>query len=154
MSAWIVRASDGRLQRKARRCILRAMLPRDAGAVRDALMRALMANVSGRDQKMICPESPFTSKSSVSRLWVKEGLKKVERLYSVLDGSASLKGAVLALYPDAVTQRCLIHKERNIRDISQSGIIQNFPVISRGFATRRDRRRQGRYTGSSMRSWL
>ncbi len=160
---------------------------RDTGAVRDALMRALMANVSGRDQKMVYPESPLTSKSSVSRLWVKEGLKKVEelrgrdlsgesffglildgiklsddltavvaigmtcdgrklvldfqiggsenrevcddllrrivsrgfkpveRLYSVLDGSASLKGAVLALYPDAVTQRCLIHKERNIR---------------------------------------
>ncbi len=160
---------------------------KDAGAVREALMRAFAANVSGRDQKRLYPESPLTSKSYVSRLWAKEGLKKVEelrgrelsgesffglmldgiklsddltavvaigmtcdgrklvldfqiggsenrevcddllrrivsrgfkpveRLYTVLDGSASLKGAVLALYPDAVTQRCLIHKERNIR---------------------------------------
>jgi putative transposase len=164
---------------------------KDAGAVREALLRALMANVSGRDQKMLYPESPFTSKSSVSRLWVKEGLKKVEelrgrdlsgesffglildgiklgedltavvalgmtcdgrkivldfqigrsenrevcddllrrivkrgfkpveRLYSVLDGSDALKGSVLAVYPDAITQRCLIHKERNIRGYLQ-----------------------------------
>ncbi|MEI9479721.1 MAG: transposase [Deltaproteobacteria bacterium] len=160
---------------------------KEAGAVREALLRAFAANVSGRDQKRLYPESPLTSKSYVSRLWVKEGLKKVEelrgrelsgesffglmldgiklsddltvvvaigmtcdgrklvldfqiggsenrevcddllrrivsrgfkpveRLYTVLDGSASLKGAVLVLYPDAVTQRCLIHKERNIR---------------------------------------
>ena len=160
---------------------------KDAGAVREALMRALKANVSGRDQRLVYPGSPLTSKSSVSRMWMRESLKKVEelrgrelsgesffglmldgiklskdltavvaigmtcdgrklvldfqiggsenrevcddlvrrivrrgfkpveRLYSVLDGSDSLKGAVLALYPDAVTQRCLIHKERNIR---------------------------------------
>ena len=159
----------------------------DAGAVREALLRALMANVSGRDQKMVYPESPLTSKSSVSRMWMRESLKKVEelrgrelsgesffglmldgiklskdltavvaigmtcdgrkivldfqiggsenrevcddlvkrivrrgfrpveRLYTVLDGSDALKGSVLAIYPDAVTQRCLIHKERNIR---------------------------------------
>jgi transposase-like protein len=160
---------------------------KDAGAVREAILRALAANVSGRDQKFLYPESPMTSKSSVSRLWVKEGVRKVEeirgrelggelffglildgiklsddltavvaigmtcdgrklvldfqigssenrevcddlveriirrgfkpveRLYSVLDGSDALKGSVLAHYPDAVTQRCLIHKERNIR---------------------------------------
>jgi transposase-like protein len=160
---------------------------KDAGAVREALLRAFAANVSGRDQKRLYPESPLTSKSYVSRLWVKEGLKKVEelrgrelsgesffglmldgiklsddltavvaigmtcdgrklvldfqiggsenrevcddlvrrivsrgfrpveRLYTVLDGADALKGSVLALYPDAVTQRCLIHKERNIR---------------------------------------
>jgi putative transposase len=160
---------------------------KDAGAVREAILRALMANVSGRDQKFLYPESPLTSKSSVSRLWVKEGVRKVEelrgrelsgerffglmldgirlsgdltavvaigmtcdgrkivldfqvgssenrevcddlldrlvrrgfspveRLFSVLDGADALKGSVLTHYPDAVTQRCLIHKERNIR---------------------------------------
>jgi putative transposase len=160
---------------------------KDAGAVREALMRALEANVSGRDQRLVYPESPLTSKSSVSRLWVKEGVRKieeirgrelggelffgiildgirlspdltavvavgmtcdgrkivldyqvgssenrevcddllkriirrgfkpVERLFCVLDGSDALKGSVTAHYPDAVTQRCLIHKERNIR---------------------------------------
>ena len=160
---------------------------KDAGAVREAILRALVAGVSGREQKRLYPESPLTSKSSVSRLWVKEGAKKIEelrgreisgefffglmldgiwlsgdltavvaigmtcdgrkivldfqvgssenrevcddlldrlvrrgfkpvaRLFSVLDGSDALKGSVLAHYPDAVTQRCLIHKERNIR---------------------------------------
>ena len=53
---------------------------KDAGAVREAILRALMAGVSGRDQKRLYPESPLTSKSSVSRLWVKEGAKKIEEL--------------------------------------------------------------------------
>jgi transposase-like protein len=160
---------------------------KDTGAVKEALMRALAANVSGRDQRRLYPESPLTSKSSVSRLWVKEGVKKIEelrgreisgefffglmldgiwlstdltavvaigmtcdgrkivldfqvgssenrevcddlldrlvrrgfkpvaRLFSVLDGSDALKGSVLAHYPDAITQRCLIHTEKNIR---------------------------------------
>ena len=160
---------------------------KDAGAVKESILRALVAGVSGREQKRLYPESPLTSKSSVSRLWIKEGAKKIEelrgrelsgecffglmldgiwlsadlaaivaigmtcdgrkivldfelgssenrevcddlldrlvrrgfkpvaRLLSVLDGSAALKGSVLAHYPDAVTQRCLIHKERNLR---------------------------------------
>lgn len=160
---------------------------KDAEAVRNAILRALTAGVSSRDQRLLYPGSPLTSKSSVSRLWVKEGLKKVEelrgrelggelffgiildgielsedmtavvaigltcdgrklvldfqvgssesrevcddlldrlvrrgfkpveRLFCVLDGSDALKGSVLAHYPDAVTQRCLIHKEKNIR---------------------------------------
>ncbi len=160
---------------------------KDASTVREAILRALVTGVSGRDQRRLYPESPMTSKSSVSRLWVKEGAKKieelrgreirgefffglmldgiylsgdltavvaigmtrdgrkivldfqvgssenrevcddlldrlvrrgfkpVERLFSILDGSDALKGSVLAHYPDAVTQRCLIHKERNIR---------------------------------------
>jgi transposase-like protein len=37
------------------------------------------------------------------------------RLLAVLDGSTALKTAVSAYYPDAVFQRCLVHKERNIR---------------------------------------
>ena len=45
----------------------------------------------------------------------RRGFKPVARLFSVLDGSDALKGSILAHYPDAVTQRCLIHKEKNIR---------------------------------------
>ena len=37
------------------------------------------------------------------------------RLLSVLDGSDALKQAMVAYWPDAVTQRCLVHKERNLR---------------------------------------
>ena len=159
----------------------------NADAVKEAILRALTAGVSGRDQRRLYPESPLTSKSSASRLWVSEGLKKieelrgreiggesffglmldgiclsdditaivgigmtcdgrkimldfqigssensevcddlldrlarrgfrpVERLFSVLDGSDALRRSVLARYPDAVIQRCLIHKERNLR---------------------------------------
>jgi putative transposase len=37
------------------------------------------------------------------------------RLLCVLDGSPALRNGVLSVYPDADIQRCLIHKERNIR---------------------------------------
>jgi transposase-like protein len=37
------------------------------------------------------------------------------RLLAVLDGSKALKEAVLSHWPDAVIQRCLVHKERNIK---------------------------------------
>lgn len=43
------------------------------------------------------------------------GFKTEERLMAVTDGSASLKKAVLEYFPDASVQRCLVHKERNIR---------------------------------------
>lgn len=38
-----------------------------------------------------------------------------KQLLCVLDGSKALRKAVLHVYPDAKIQRCLIHKERNIR---------------------------------------
>ena len=37
------------------------------------------------------------------------------RLLAVLDGSDALKTALLEFFPDAVVQRCLVHKERNLR---------------------------------------
>jgi transposase-like protein len=37
------------------------------------------------------------------------------RLFGVLDGSDALKSALVEFFPDAVIQRCLVHKERNIR---------------------------------------
>lgn len=36
-------------------------------------------------------------------------------LFSVLDGSQALRPVLLEFFPDAVTQHCLVHKERNIR---------------------------------------
>lgn len=156
-------------------------------ALHAMVMRALVAGVSGREMKEVHPESPKTSKSSVSRLWVEAGVKLVDelrardiasqewlvlmldgirlskeqtavaalgialdgtkhildfelgntenyevcgdlvgrlvergftprgRLLAVLDGGAALKKAVLQFFPDLVTQRCLVHKERNIR---------------------------------------
>ncbi len=47
----------------------------------------------------------------------RRGLKAPEerRLLVVLDGSLALKNAVLAHYPHVLIQRCLVHKERNVR---------------------------------------
>ena len=46
---------------------------------------------------------------------IERGFAPARRLLSVLDGSASLKKAVLKFFPEAAIQRCLVHKERNIR---------------------------------------
>lgn len=152
-----------------------------------AVIRALVAGASSREVSAVYPESPKTSRSNVSRLWVKAGAAEVTsfrsrgiasqdwlvmmldgihlskdqtaiaaigitsggekfvldfelgssenyevgrdllariksrgfttagRLLAVTDGSAALKKAVLEHFPDAIVQRCLVHKERNIR---------------------------------------
>jgi transposase-like protein len=159
----------------------------DAGAVREALLRAIAAGVSTRQAGRIFPGSPACSSSSVSRLWVEEGRKlfavfrerdlsaeswfalmvdgvhlahdlvavvavgltvdgrKVvldfelgasenfeacSRLLArlkprgvtftgpplaILDGGDATAKAVRRHYPDTHIQRCLVHKERNIR---------------------------------------
>jgi transposase-like protein len=43
------------------------------------------------------------------------------RLFAVLDGSAALQGAVLGIWPDALIQRCLVHKERNLYGYLRKG---------------------------------
>jgi len=45
-----------------------------------AVLRALVAGVSGREMQAVHPESPGVSKSSVSRLWAEAGAKLVEEL--------------------------------------------------------------------------
>ena len=46
---------------------------------------------------------------------VNRGFSCDHRLYVVLDGSEALRGAVVEFFADAVIQRCLVHKERNIK---------------------------------------
>lgn len=43
------------------------------------------------------------------------------RLFAVLDGAAALEAAVLAVWPQACLQRCLVHKERNLRCYLRKG---------------------------------
>jgi len=44
------------------------------------------------------------------------GLKSLaKRFFFVLDGSDALEKGVLYHYPDAIIQRCLVHKERNLK---------------------------------------
>jgi len=152
-----------------------------------SILAALKAGVSTREVRDVVPDSPGTSRSSVSRLWcevghrfveelrsrdlsqtdwvammidgirlssdetavvalgidregtkhvldfelgssentevcrclmrrlVKRGFKCRRRLFAVLDGSDALRSALLEFFPDAVVQRCLVHKERNIK---------------------------------------
>jgi transposase-like protein len=43
------------------------------------------------------------------------GFRCKRRLFAVLDGSQALRTALVEYHPDALVQRCLVHKERNIR---------------------------------------
>ena len=45
----------------------------------------------------------------------KRGFRCEHRLYVVLDGSDALRGGVIEFFSDCVLQRCLVHKERNIK---------------------------------------
>ena len=59
-------------------------------------------------------ESAEVSKDLLRRL-NKRGFDCERRLFVVLDGSDALRSAVKEFFPDSVVQRCLVHKERNIR---------------------------------------
>ncbi len=59
-------------------------------------------------------ESAEVSKDLMRRL-SKRGFSCDRRLFAVLDGSDALRSAVKEFFPDSIIQRCLVHKERNIR---------------------------------------
>jgi transposase-like protein len=68
------------------------------------------------DFELGASESTEVAKALLKRL-SKRGFSPMEgcRLLSVLDGSDALRSAVSSFYPDTVFQRCLVHKERNLR---------------------------------------
>lgn len=162
---------------------------REPGHLEEMVLRALCAGVPAREQKRVHPESPSVSKSSVSRLWLREGAKMLEefrardlrrddwlvlmldgvrlanelwavvalgvagdgtkhmldfevgasenaavvtalcarlagrgfaprrgcRLLCVFDGAKALRKGAKKVWGDPVFQRCLVHKERNLR---------------------------------------
>lgn len=59
-------------------------------------------------------ENSEVSRELIGRI-VKQGFRCEHRLYVVLDGSDALQVAVRESFPDAIVQRCLVHKERNIK---------------------------------------
>ena len=59
-------------------------------------------------------ESTEVARDLMSRL-TKRGFHCDRPLLAVLDGSDALRVAVKEFFADAVVQRCLVHKERNIR---------------------------------------
>lgn len=55
-------------------------------------------------------ENSEVSRELIGRI-VKQGFRCEHRLYVVLDGSDALQVAVRESFPDAIMQRCLVHKE-------------------------------------------
>lgn len=53
--------------------------------------------------------------SDLMRRVLQRGFHCERPLLAVLDGSAALRTAVQTFFPDAVVQRCLVHKEKNIQ---------------------------------------
>jgi len=49
------------------------------------------------------------------RRLMKRGFHCKRRLFAVLDGSDAIKKALQEFFPDVLIQRCLVHKERNIK---------------------------------------
>jgi transposase-like protein len=52
---------------------------------------------------------------ALMRRLLKRGFHCDRRLFAVLDGSDCLRTVVIEFFEDAVVQRCLVHKERNIK---------------------------------------
>ena len=77
------------------------------GVMRDGTKQILDFDLGSSENFEVC-------RDLLDRL-VARGFAVTHRLFSVLDGSQSLKKALLAFFPDAVIQRCLIHKERNLK---------------------------------------
>ena len=59
-------------------------------------------------------ENAEVSKDLMRRL-DKRGFQRERRLFAALDGSDALRSAVKEFFPNSIIQRCLVHKERNIR---------------------------------------
>ena len=67
-------------------------------------------------------ENAAVTTALVSRLQARGfGPPPGSKLLAVLDGSAPLHAAVLAAWPDALIQRCLVHKERNLYGYLRQG---------------------------------
>ncbi len=169
--------------------LLSYVAAKNGDEVASMILRALNAGVSSRDMKKVHLGVAGANRSSVSRLWIAEGLRRIEilrgrelsgenffclmldgvelssdltaivalgittdgrklmldfelgsseskevcnalldrlirrgfsnvkgaRLLAVLDGSKALKNSVLEKFMNPLIQRCLVHKERNIR---------------------------------------
>ena len=114
------------------------------------LMAVVALGVAGDGTKHLldfeigASETTETAKGLVERL-SRRGFAPSEgcRLLAVLDGSSALKSAVLAYWPATVIQRCLVHKERNVRRFLRK---QDWKELARHFD--RLRKAQGLAAGT------
>jgi putative transposase len=98
---WLVLMLDGVVLSKEQTAIVAI------GVASDGRKHVLDFELGSTENYEVC-------RDLMSRL-VKRGFAPRRRLLSVLDGSAALKKSVLKFFSDAAIQRCLVHKERNIR---------------------------------------
>ncbi len=98
---WLVLMLDGIVLSKDQTAIVAI------GVASDGTKHVLDFELGSTENYEVC-------RDLVSRL-IERGFAPMHRLLAVLDGSSALKKAVLKFFPDAVIQRCLVHKERNIR---------------------------------------
>ncbi len=98
---WLVLMLDGVVLSKEQTAIVAI------GVASDGTKHVLDFELGSTENYEVC-------RDLMSRL-VKRGFASSRRLLSVLDGSAALKKSVLKFLSDAAIQRCLVHKERNIR---------------------------------------
>lgn len=71
--------------------------------------RVLGFRVGGSENRQVCEDllSNLSARGLSKPAW--------RRLLAVLDGSDALRSALLSHYPDTLVQRCLVHKQRNLR---------------------------------------
>lgn len=94
----------------------------DGVALSDGLVATVALGIDSEGTKRVLgfqvgsSESAEVCKDLLSNLR-RRGLsiEKDRRLLAVLDGSNALRKALLEVYPDTLIQRCLVHKERNLK---------------------------------------
>jgi transposase-like protein len=77
------------------------------GITADGYKRVLDFSLGSTENAEVCCD--------LMRRLAKRGFRCVRPLLAVLDGSDALRSSVKEFFPDAIVQRCLVHKERNIR---------------------------------------
>ena len=94
----------------------------DAVVLSSGLVATIALGINAEGEKKVLgfrvdfSENKEVCRDLLSNL-VRRGLcaPKVHYLLAVLDGSDALKRALLEVYSDTLIQRCLVHKERNLR---------------------------------------
>jgi len=120
-----------------------AVLMLDGIVLSEAVVVIVALGVMGNGhKKMLDFEVGSTESYEVSRALLerldRRGVRFGGRPLCLLDGSIALKRAVQERYPDAVVQRCLVHKERNLRGCLSR---KDYPELNR--LMNRLRRAQG-----------
>ncbi len=77
------------------------------GITADGYKRVLDFSLGSTENAEVCRD--------LMRRLAKRGFRCARPLLAVLDGSDALRSSVKEFFPDAIVQRCLVHKERNIR---------------------------------------